>query len=214
MAAYLEQDSGFFTRRGMVLVAIIALHVFIFWALATGLARRAVEMIAPPIQTVIETETHKEAPPPPPPPPTFERPPVEIPPTDTIVEMPVAAGHHRDQQHDHPARRARRRPAHPGAQDGAEDRQGLPEHGRLSTRRPPSASTRRARRRCTCASARAASSPKRRRSPQTSGSPRLDEGALNLVKAGASQHPARHRGRQAGRCVLRVPHQVPDEIMH
>ena len=63
MAAYLEQDSGFFTRRGMVLVAIILLHLFIFWALATGLAKRAVEMIAPPIQTVIETETHKEAPP-------------------------------------------------------------------------------------------------------------------------------------------------------
>lgn len=90
MAAYLEQDSGFLTRRGLVLIAIILLHLFIFWALATGLARRAIEVIAPPIQTVIETETHKDAPPPPPPPPTFERPPVEIPPTDTIVEMPVA----------------------------------------------------------------------------------------------------------------------------
>jgi len=90
MATYLEQDSGFLTRRGLVLIAIILLHLFIFWALATGLARRAIEIIAPPIQTVIEQETHKDAPPPPPPPPTFERPPVEIPPTDTIVEMPVA----------------------------------------------------------------------------------------------------------------------------
>ncbi len=90
MAAHLEEDSGFFTRRGVVVAAILALHVFIAWALATGLARRAIEVIAPPIQTVIETETHKEAPPPPPPPPTFERPPVEIPPTDTVVEIPVA----------------------------------------------------------------------------------------------------------------------------
>ena len=90
MAAHLEEDSGFFTRRGVVVAAILALHVFIAWALATGLARRAIEVIAPPIQTVIETETHKEAPPPPPPPPTFERPPVEIPPTDTVVEVPVA----------------------------------------------------------------------------------------------------------------------------
>ncbi|MBV9345893.1 MAG: energy transducer TonB [Gammaproteobacteria bacterium] len=90
MAAYLEQDTGFFTRRGVVVCAILALHVIIAWALATGLAHRALEVIAPPIQTVIETETHKEAPPPPPPPPTFERPPVEIPPTDTIVELPVA----------------------------------------------------------------------------------------------------------------------------
>ena len=126
MAAYLEQDSGFFTRRGMVLVAIILLHLFIFWALATGLAKRAVEMIAPPIQTVIETETHKEAPPPPPPPPTFERPPVEIPPTDTIVEMPVAqtttAISNTTTQHVAPAApKAARR------EDGTEDRQGLPE---------------------------------------------------------------------------------------
>ena len=90
MAAHLEEDSGFFTRRGIVVALILGLHVFIAWALATGLARRAIEIIAPPIQTVIETETHKDAPPPPPPPPTFERPPVEIPPTDTIVEMPVA----------------------------------------------------------------------------------------------------------------------------
>jgi protein TonB len=87
MAAHLEADSGFFTRRGIVVAAILALHVFIAWALASGLARRAIEIIAPPIQTVIETETHKEAPPPPPPPPTFERPPVEIPPSDTIVEF-------------------------------------------------------------------------------------------------------------------------------
>src|SRR5580658_1868241 len=90
MAAHLEEDAGFFTRRGVVVAAILALHVFIAWALATGLARKAIEVLAPPIQTVIETETHKEAPPPPPPPPQFERPPVEIPPSDTVVEIPVA----------------------------------------------------------------------------------------------------------------------------
>src|SRR5579863_8217260 len=91
MAAHLEEDAGFFTRRGVVVAAILALHVFIAWALATGLARKAIEVLAPPIQTVIETEEHKDAPPPPPPPPQFERPPVEIPPTDTVVEVPVAA---------------------------------------------------------------------------------------------------------------------------
>src|SRR5579871_1427504 len=90
MAAHLEDTSGFFTRRGVVVGGILLLHVFIAWALATGLANKAIEAIAPPIQTVIETETHKDAPPPPPPPPTFERPPVEIPPTDTIVEIPQA----------------------------------------------------------------------------------------------------------------------------
>ncbi|HEV2285032.1 MAG TPA: TonB family protein [Steroidobacteraceae bacterium] len=77
------------TRRGAVLVAIIGLHVFIAWALATGLARRAIEVLAPPIQTQIVEEVKKEEAPPPPPPPQFERPPVEIPPPDVTINMPV-----------------------------------------------------------------------------------------------------------------------------
>ena len=36
--------------------------MFIAWALATGLARKAIEVLAPPIQTVIETEDAEEAP--------------------------------------------------------------------------------------------------------------------------------------------------------
>jgi periplasmic protein TonB len=87
--ATLVHDSMFMTRRGAVLVAIIALHVFIFWALATGLARRAIEVVAPPIQTQIVEEVKKEEAPPPPPPPQFERPPVEVPPPDVTINMPV-----------------------------------------------------------------------------------------------------------------------------
>src|SRR2546430_4735574 len=59
MAVY-AHDSQFMTRRGAVLVTIIALHVFIAWALATGLARRALEVIAPPIQTDIVEERKVE----------------------------------------------------------------------------------------------------------------------------------------------------------
>jgi periplasmic protein TonB len=77
------------TKRGAVLVAIIALHVFIGWALATGLARRAIEVLAPPIQTQIVEEVKKEEAPPPPPPPQFERPPVEIPPPDVTINVPA-----------------------------------------------------------------------------------------------------------------------------
>ena len=90
MAVYVH-DSTFFTRRGAVLVAIIALHVFIFWALATGLARRAIEILAPPIQTEIVQEEVKQNQPPPPPPPQFEKPPVEVPPPDVTIDMPVEA---------------------------------------------------------------------------------------------------------------------------
>jgi protein TonB len=88
MAAYV-QDSNFFTRRTIVFVVIIALHVFIAWALATGLARRAIELVAPPLQTDVIEEVKKEDQPPPPPPPQMERPPVEIPPPDVAIEVPV-----------------------------------------------------------------------------------------------------------------------------
>jgi protein TonB len=84
-------DSGFFTRRGAVLATIIGLHLFIAWALATGLARRALEVIAPPIQTDIVEEVKQEKEPPPPPPPDFQKPPVEVPPPDVTIQMPVEA---------------------------------------------------------------------------------------------------------------------------
>lgn len=88
MAAYV-QDSQFLTRRGAVFLAIIALHLFVIWALATGLARRAIELVAPPIQTDIVEEVKKEDLPPPPPPPEMERPPVEVPPPDINIDVPV-----------------------------------------------------------------------------------------------------------------------------
>ena len=90
MTVYVH-DSQFMTRRGLVLVAIIGLHVFIAWAIATGLARRALEVIAPPIQTDIVEEVKSEKEPPPPPPPEFQKPPVEVPPPDVTIDLPVEA---------------------------------------------------------------------------------------------------------------------------
>jgi protein TonB len=88
MTVYVH-DSQFLTRRGAVLVVIIGLHLFIAWALATGLARRAIEVLAPPIQTDIVEEVKTEKEPPPPPPPEFEKPPVEVPPPDVQIQIPV-----------------------------------------------------------------------------------------------------------------------------
>src|ERR1700726_760609 len=90
MTVYVH-DSFFMTRRGVVLLAIIGLHIFIAWALATGLARRALEVIAPPIQTDIVEEVKTQKEPPPPPPPEFQKPPVEVPPPDVTIDMPVEA---------------------------------------------------------------------------------------------------------------------------
>jgi protein TonB len=89
MATALEHDSTFLTRRSLVFLIIVALHVFIFWALATGLARKAIEVLAPPIQTDIVQEEVKKTEPPPPPPPEFQKPPVEVPPPDVTIDMPV-----------------------------------------------------------------------------------------------------------------------------
>src|SRR5215472_3695806 len=88
MAVYVH-DTNFFTTRTIVLFAIIGLHIFIAWALATGLARRAIELVAPPLQTTVVDEVVKRDEPPPPPPPQMERPPVEVPPPDVNIELPV-----------------------------------------------------------------------------------------------------------------------------
>jgi periplasmic protein TonB len=87
MAAYVH-DTEFFTRRSLVLAAIIALHLFIAWALATGLARKAIEVLAPPIQTDIVQEEKTKVEPPPPPPPELRKEVVEVPPPDINIAMP------------------------------------------------------------------------------------------------------------------------------
>ena len=87
MAAYVH-DTEFFTRRTAVLAAIIALHLFIAWALATGLARKAIEVLAPPIQTDIVQEEKNKTEPPPPPPPELRKQEVVVPPPDINIQMP------------------------------------------------------------------------------------------------------------------------------
>ena len=90
MAAY-AQDSSFFTRRGVVVVAIIGLHALVLYALASGLARKMVEVIAPNIEADIVEELKTDEEPPPPPPPEMERPPVEVPPPEVSIDLPMEA---------------------------------------------------------------------------------------------------------------------------
>ena len=87
MATYVH-DTEFFTRRTLVFAAIVALHVFILWAFATGLARKAIEVLAPPIQTDIVQEEKTKSEPPPPPPPELRKEVVEVPPPDISIAMP------------------------------------------------------------------------------------------------------------------------------
>ena len=83
------QDGSFFTRRGIVAVAIIGLHILMFWALASGLAQRVISVIAPPLEADIVEEVKKDETPPPPPPPEMERPPVEVPPPEVAIDLPM-----------------------------------------------------------------------------------------------------------------------------
>ena len=93
MSAYV-QDTQFFTRRTVVFAAIIALHLAIIWVLATGLATRAIEMVAPPIQTQIVQQTKQTVKPPPPPPPELQRQQVEVPPPVVNIQIPAAEQTH------------------------------------------------------------------------------------------------------------------------
>ena len=88
MAAY-ATDTSFFTRRGVVVVAIVGLHALVLYALASGLARKMVEVIAPNIEADIVEEVRNDEEPPPPPPPEMERPPVEVPPPEVSIDLPM-----------------------------------------------------------------------------------------------------------------------------
>ena len=88
MAAY-AQDSNFFTRRGIVVAIIIIIHVLAFYGFASGLATKAIQALAPPIEADIVEEVKKTDEPPPPPPPEMERPPVEVPPPEVSIDLPM-----------------------------------------------------------------------------------------------------------------------------
>jgi len=75
-------------RQGLILVVL--LHVLLGWALASGLAKKAVEVIQKPIEMAVIQET--QPPPPPPPPPKIEKikdiPKVDTPPPPAYVPPP------------------------------------------------------------------------------------------------------------------------------
>ena len=89
MAAYAQHDSSFFSRRAVAFIAICLLHVVLIYGFSSGLGSKVIEVVAPPIQTDIVQEVQKRDEPPPPPPPKMERPPVEVPPPDVAINVPV-----------------------------------------------------------------------------------------------------------------------------
>jgi protein TonB len=73
------------------ILAVVALHILLGWALVTGLARKVVEVMKAPIETKIIEEIKKPPPdtPPPPPPKLAAPPPPFIPPPEINIQVPT-----------------------------------------------------------------------------------------------------------------------------
>ena len=86
MGVYTHSDGNWLTRRGTFLLALIAFHVLLAWALASGFAVKFIKSITEPIKVEIVDEVKPEEPPPPPPEIKMELPPVQVPPV--LVDIP------------------------------------------------------------------------------------------------------------------------------
>ena len=74
---------------------VVVLHILIFWAINSGLARAFVKKIKGPVEAVLLEDQKPDIPPPPPPPPPKNLPPppppAYVPPVDVSVSAPAAA---------------------------------------------------------------------------------------------------------------------------
>lgn len=78
------------SRRALVFLGIVGLHVGFVYVLNAGLAKQAVEVVFGPIETkMIEEEITEEEKPPPPPPEIETAPPPFVPPPDIAIDVPV-----------------------------------------------------------------------------------------------------------------------------
>ena len=198
MAAH-AQDTTFIPRRVVVLIGIILLHVLLAYGLATGLARRAMEIIAPPIQTTIVEEVQQHDLPPPPPPPEFERPPVEVPPPDINIDIPAEPTQSTAIQDvtDRPVAKAP--PPHVANTTNPGPGKNFPNTADYY----PAASMRLGEEGSAVVHACVAPTGRLSEEPtivKTSGSARLDEGALKLAKAG-HYNPGTADGKPVTACI-------------
>ena len=83
------KDSTFLTRRGLVFFLIVALHLFMYYVLNSGLSQHLVDVVLGPIETRMIEEAPKTDEPPPPPPPKIETPPPFVPPPEVAIELPA-----------------------------------------------------------------------------------------------------------------------------
>jgi periplasmic protein TonB len=197
MARYVEQNNS---RRMAVFGAIIGFHLLLVYGLVSGLARKVVEVVAPPLVTDIIEEIKPEDKPPPPPPPQMERPPVQVPPPDVVSDIPMetqttAISNVTDKPAPAvvapPAPRVVMAPAKIGRMPSSEDyypaaSKRAEEQGSATVRV------------CVDAKGKLTGDPQ---IAQSSGFPRLDEGAVKLARAGRYQPGTANGQPQEQSCV-------------
>jgi periplasmic protein TonB len=84
------------TKHLVGFALVLALHVAIFWAINSGLARKFVKVIKGPVEAQLLEDVKPDIPPPPPPPPPTKTappppPPAYVPPVDVVVNNAPAA---------------------------------------------------------------------------------------------------------------------------
>ena len=78
-----EQPSLFSGTRGVALIAVIILHIFVGWAFYTGLAGKLMQKVIPPVE-IAQIDKPKEVDKPPPPPPKLEEVKPFVPPPEFV----------------------------------------------------------------------------------------------------------------------------------
>src|SRR5688500_6320765 len=86
---YAPADGSFLTRRTLVFLLIVLLHVGMVWALNSGLSQSVVQVVLGPSETRMIDEAPKVDEPPPPPPPKIETPPPFVPPPEVAIDIPM-----------------------------------------------------------------------------------------------------------------------------
>jgi TonB family protein len=188
MTAYAQYDSSFVPRRTTAVVLIVCLHAVLIYSLATGLVHKMAAVIPPLMQVGVTEDVPAHHPPPPPPQPNLAPTRLEVPEPSFTVDVPSDADTIRGALLEQPQppppsppRVMKRVPGGPGKGFPNTDDYYPPAAIRMGEKGIASVRV------CVDGNGRLSADPTIARS---SGSARLDEGAVRLAKAGSGHYRA------------------------
>jgi TonB family protein len=199
--AYFHGDSGFSSRRSVTFILVVALHVAVFIGLMTNI--KFYRHVTPPFETQVLTPPYVRDVPPPLPPPPFTRtridaPPLELPPIadeekgSQIDARPMVQSTPADQRTEAPPHLVSHVQGGPGAGFPTADDYYPSAAKRMEEEGVATIKV------CVDTKGRLTSDPS---TVQTSGSTRLDQGAILLAKAGSGHYrPSTEDGHPVDSC--------------